>query len=199
MKLRGQTVTSMMMFAYGIHHKQIAGSPDWAGSDKYDVEGVVDAEGEPDLKQMQEMIRKLLVDRFGLTFHHEQKELSYYAVAVAKGGPKMAKGANQDATPDQTGNGGSKGMEMKFTNNSMSDFALGMQYFSDRPVVDETGLPGRFDFTLRWQPNETAAAEADSAPMLFTAVQDQLGLKLEPKKGMVDSVVVDKLTRPSAN
>ena len=197
--LHGETVTAMMMFAYGIHHKQIVGSPEWAGNDRYDVSGVADAEGEPDTKQLQEMVQKLLVDRFGLKFHHEQRELSYYAIAVAKGGPKIAKSADQDGNSDQTGNGSSKQMEMKFTNNSMPEFALGMTFFEDRPVVDETGLKGKYDFTLRWQPNETATNEEGAPPLLFTAIEEQLGLKLEPKRGMVDVMVVDKVERPSEN
>ena len=74
-----------------------------------------------------------------------------------------------------------------------------MQLIADRPVVDETGLQGRFDFTLRWQPEDTPATEADAPPMLFTAMEEQLGLKLQPKKGAVDVMVIDKVARPSAN
>jgi uncharacterized protein (TIGR03435 family) len=197
--LHGETVISMMMFAYGIHHKQIEGSPEWAGNDRYDVTGVADAEGEPDTKQLQEMVQKLLAERFGLKFHHDRKELAYYAITLAKGGPKLAKSADQDGGSDQTGNGNGKQMEMKFTNNTMPEFALGLTFFEDRPVVDETGMQGRYDFTLRWQPNETAATEGDGPPLLFTAMEEQLGLKLEPKKGLVDVLVVDRVQRPSAN
>jgi uncharacterized protein (TIGR03435 family) len=111
----------------------------------------------------------------------------------------MVKAADQDATPDQEGNGGKNGMEMTFTANTMPDFALGMEYFVDRPVVDETGLAGRWDFTLKWMPDTMVATDASGPPGLFTAMQEQLGLRIEAKKGPVDVVVIDGLTRPSEN
>ncbi len=200
MQLRGQTLTSMVMFAYGVHKNQILEGPGWRSEDRYDVDGIADAEGEPSLKQMQEMLTKLLVERFGLTFHHERREMVHYALAVEKGGPKMVKSTSDpEAQPDQTGNGDGKQMMMKFTNNSMDDFALGMLYFLDRPVVNETGLPGRFDFVLRWTPDEWKVEDGSGAPVLFTALREELGLKLTGAKGPVDVMVIDHVERPSAN
>ena len=199
MQLHGQTVTSILMFAYGVHKTQIVEGPAWRSTDKYNIEGVSTVRGEPDLKQMQEMLRGLLADRFGLKVHHDKREMTYYGIEVSKGGPKLVKAADQDATPDQTGNGDKNGMLMKFTANTMPDFALGMQYFLERPVVDETGLSGRWDFTLKWMPDSQTAADANASPGLFTAMQEQLGLKLDAKKGPVDVVVIDALTRPSEN
>jgi uncharacterized protein (TIGR03435 family) len=195
----GQTLKSLMMFAYGVHGKQIVDEPVWASSDKYDIAGVANLPGEPNLKQMQEMYRKLLADRFGLQVRREQREMAYYAITVAKSGTKIARAKDGDeASPDQTGEGRSY-MEMRFTANLMSDFALGMNYFTDRPVVDETGLLGRYDFTLKWLPDGATEPEGGQIPGLFTAMQDQLGLKLEPKKGPVDVLAVEKIARPSAN
>ena len=87
----------------------------------------------------------------------------------------------------------------KFTNNSMADFALGMQSFLDRLVVDETGLTGKYDFVLKWTPDETNGNDPHEAPGIFTAVQEQLGLKLEPTKGPADVLVIDHVERPSEN
>jgi uncharacterized protein (TIGR03435 family) len=195
----GQTLKSLMMFAYGVHGKQIVDEPAWASGDKYDIEGVADVPGEPDLKQMQEMYQKLFVERFGLQLKHEQREMTYYALTVAKSGARMAKAKDgDDASPDQTGEGHGY-MEMRYTANLMSDFALGMNYFTDRPIVDETGLAGRYDFTLKWMPNTVTEPEGGQIPGLFTAVQEQLGLKLELKKGMVDVLAVQEVQRPSEN
>jgi uncharacterized protein (TIGR03435 family) len=199
MMLQGETVTSMVMFAYGVHKKQIADGPGWMSNDKYDVDGVADVDGEPDLKQMQEMLQKLLAERFGLKFHRDNREMTYFAITVAKGGAKMAKAEDAEATPDQSGNGSPKQMNMKFTSNSMSDFALGMQYFLDKPAVNETGLEGRYDFSLKWMPDELGTSEENGPPGMFTAIQEQLGLKLEAKKGMVEVLVVDSLGRPTGN
>jgi uncharacterized protein (TIGR03435 family) len=198
---QGQTLKSLMMFAYGVHGQQIVGAPGWVSEDKYEIDGRADVEGEPNLKQMQEMFRKLLVDRFGLQFHPAKHEMTYYAIRVAKGGAKLGPvSTNPDPPPDQSGNGDAKGMTMKFTDNSMSDFRLGMQYFLDKPVVNETGLDGRFTFTLRWTPDDfKGTTDGDGPPGMFTAIQEQLGLKLEVSKGPVDVMVLDRVTRPSAN
>ena len=198
---QGQTLKSLMMFAYGVHGQQIVGAPAWMSDDKYDIDGIADLPGEPDLKQMQEMFRKLMVDRFGLQFHADKREMTYFAIRVTKGGPKIGeRTSDPDPRPDQTGNGDAKGMTMKFTNNSMSDFRLGMQYFLDKPVVNETGLDGRYTFALKWVPDDMkGAVDGDGPPGLFTAIQEQLGLKLEATKGPVDVMVMDRVTRPSAN
>jgi uncharacterized protein (TIGR03435 family) len=193
----GQTVKSLMMFAYGVHGKQIVDEPAWASSDKYDIVGVADTPGEPDLKQMQEMYQKLFAGRFGLVLRHEQREMTYYSLTVAKGGPKLAKAKDgDDGSPDQTGEGHGY-MEMRYTANLMSDFALGMNYFTDRPIVDETGLTKRYDFILKWMPDALAEPDSAQIPSLFRAMQDELGLKLELKKGPVDVLAVQKLERPS--
>jgi uncharacterized protein (TIGR03435 family) len=197
----GQTLKSLMMFAYGLHPKQIVEAPAWAESERYDVRGLADVPGEPSLPQMQEMYRKLLAARFGLEARREQRDMAHYAIRVAKGGAKIAKAsAGDDGQPDQTGHGTAKGMEMRFTSVEMSDFALCMNYYADEPVVDETGLAGRYDFMLRWTPNTLAQPDAaDQAPGLFTAMQDQLGLKLEPVKGPVEVLAVVKAHRPSGD
>ena len=195
----GQTLKSLMMFAYGVHSKQIVDEPAWAANDKYDIAGVADASGEPNLQQMQEMYRKLFAERFGLQLRREQREMTYYALTVAKGGAKITKAKEgDDASPDQSGEGHGY-MEMRFTANKMSEFALGMNYFADRPVVNDTGLPGRYDFVLKWMADAATESEGGQIPGLFTAIQDQLGLKLEPKKGPVDVLAVEKVERPSAN
>ena len=90
-------------------------------------------------------------------------------------------------------------MTMKFTNNSMEDFALCMQFFLDRPAVDQTGIAGRWDFVLQWTPNESAVTDPNAAPGIFTAVQEELGLKLEPVKAQADVLVIEHVERPSAN
>ena len=193
----GQTLKSLMMFAYGVHGKQIVDEPGWASTDRYDIAGVADAPGEPNLKQMQEMYQKLFAARFGLQLRHEPREMTYYSLTVARGGAKIAKAKDgDDASPDQTGEGHGY-MEMRYTANLMSDFALGMNYFTDKPVVNETGLTGRYDFTLKWMPDALAEPEGAQVPGLFTAMQDELGLKLELKKGLVDVLAVEKVGRPS--
>jgi uncharacterized protein (TIGR03435 family) len=201
-KLVRETVLSMVMFAYGVHKKQVIDAPAWMTEQAWDVDGIPDVPGEPNVKQFQELVQKLLADRFGLKMHHEKREMGYYALRVAEGGPKLTKSASpEDTSPDETGNGDAKGMTMRCTNNNLDDFTLMMEYFLDRPPVNETGIKGRYDFTLKWTPDtmKVADPDTDALPGMFTALKEQLGLKLEPAKGLVDVLVVDAVARPSAN
>jgi len=142
------TVATIMSVAYGVHIKQIVGGPEWLSKDRYDINGIPDVAGVPDLKQMREMYQKLLADRFHLTFHREQREMPIYAITVTKGGPilKVAD-PNEDLNTGNSGSGGQR--TLRFTNMSMANFALNMNFYEDRPVVDQTALPGRYDFTLK--------------------------------------------------
>jgi uncharacterized protein (TIGR03435 family) len=194
-----QGIVGIMMFAYSLNPHQIVGLPDWAGSAHFDIEGTVDTPGEPDLHQQQEMLQKILADRFQLKFHIEKRELSAYAIQVAKGGPKLTTAANPDAQPDQEGEGHGTEMTQIYTSASIADFVLGMQFFLDRPIVDQTGLPGRYDFKFRYTFDGASTTDPDAPPGLFTAVQEQLGLKFEPVKAPVDVYVVDRIAKPSAN
>ncbi len=146
------------------------------------------------------MLQNLLASRFDLTIHREKRELSIYAITVAKGGPRLTKSpSGSNGLPTQSGHGtGGEGIR-RFTNNSMSDFALGMQALLDKPIVDETGLTGRYDFVLKWTPDESNTNDPNAPPGIFTAVQEQLGLKLEPTKGPTDVLVIDHIERPSEN
>ena len=194
--IENMPVINMIMFAYSVHAKQIVDGPAWLGETRYDVDGVPDVAGEPNLAQYQEMVRKLLEERFALKFRREKREMPIYAIRVAKGGPKIAKTkAASELEMDQTGDGTGSGQFMRFTANTMDNFALGMQYFMDRPVVNQTELAGRYDFTLKWTTDESKVSEANAGPGLFTAVQEQLGLKLEATNGMADVLVVQKVER----
>ena len=198
--IENQTVNKMLIFAYAVHSKQVVGGPDWFGTERFDINGVPDVEGVPNMRQQQEMVQKLLADRFGLKFHREKRELAVYALTDAKAGPKLTKSqGDPNGLGDQTGNGNMGEMTYKFTNNTMDDFALCMQFYVDRPVVNQTGLTGRWDFVLKWTTNDLKAADPNAAPGMFTAIQEQLGLKLEAVKAPAEVLVVDHAERPSAN
>jgi uncharacterized protein (TIGR03435 family) len=197
--IRGQSVTSLMMFAYSINKHQIADTPDWVGNAAYDIEGTVDTPGEPGLRQQQEMLQKLLADRFQLKFHHEMRELPVYALQLEKGGPRLTPAANPNAQPDQDGDSHGKEMTQVYTSASMADFVLGMQFFLDRPIIDQTGLTGRYDFKLRYTYDDSDNPETNAPPGLFTALKEQLGLKLEATKAQANVIVIDHVERPSEN
>jgi uncharacterized protein (TIGR03435 family) len=198
--IRNQTVASLMQFVYAIHPRQIADAPDWVLHDRWDIEGTTDTPGEPSLPQFQEMLQKLLADRFQLHFRREQRELSVYALRAAKGGPKLTPTADPKADPDQEARSHGAELTQTYTSTSMAEFVMGMQFFvPDRPLVDQTGLTGRYDITLRYTPDESKSTDPDAPPGLFTAIQEQLGLKLEPVKAPIDVFVIDHVKQPSAN
>jgi len=205
--VNNEGVTELVTLAYRLHLRQIAGAPSWAESEKYDIEGTADGEGVPSLDQYRIMLRKMLADRFHLVFHTEKRELPVYVLTVAKTGSKMTKSLNQDelAGLGLRGLGSAVGRSANMENfrNFMQGFVM------DRPVLDRTGLEGRYDFQLDWTPDEfqfstlgvKAPPPPDNAPHpdLYTAIQQQMGLKLEAVKAPADVMVVDRLEKPSEN
>jgi bla regulator protein blaR1 len=202
----------LMMFAYGVHTKQIIGLPGWADNDLFDIDGVPDVPGQPSGQQAAEMLQKLLADRFQLKIHRETRELPVYAIRVASGGPKMTQSTSAPGEPSGLGFRGVGDLAAR--NMSMAGFARGLQSaVMDEPVVDETGLTGRYDFSLRWTSDSSPFAQAggvgagpppagdnpNAPPNLYTAIQEQLGLKLEPRKASVEVLVIEHVERPTAN
>jgi|WetSurMetagenome_2_1015567.scaffolds.fasta_scaffold66436_3 uncharacterized protein (TIGR03435 family) len=201
------TLSDLITFAYEIHARQITGAPAWIETDKYDITAKPDGEGLPNQNQMKSMLRKLLAERFKLAFHREQKELAVYAIVVGKDGPKLTQSTANMPYPSLMFRGlGS----LPVRNATMADLAGVMQTaVLDRPVLDQTGLQGRWDFTLDWRPDQSQfiglggvppqADDTDARPDLFTAMQQQLGLKLESKRAAAEVLVIDRVDKPSEN
>jgi uncharacterized protein (TIGR03435 family) len=208
----GVTVNWMIKLAFNVHAHQISGSPAWLDSERYDTVGKPDVPGQPSRDQMKLMIQKLLADRFQLRFHTEKKELPVYAMVVAKGGPKITVSAGDPNDFPGIGFGREPGvLSLVGRNTGLNGVANGLQSnILDKPVVDQTGLAGRYDFTLRWTPDATQwanfgvpatanAGDLDPPPDIFTAFEKQLGLKLQPTKAVIDVMVIDRIERPSPN
>jgi uncharacterized protein (TIGR03435 family) len=198
--IENQPVEMMLLVGYGVQKSQIVGAPEWVRTERFTVDGVPDTDGQPNVRQIQSLIRKLLEGRFGMKVHHEQREMSVYALTVAKGGTKMTPSTGDpNGLPSEHGGGGGNMRNFHFTNTSMPDLALFMLVEVDRPVVDRTGLQGRYDFPLKFSRDETSTTDPDAPPRIFTAIQEQVGLKFEPVRAPADVVVIDKIERPSAN
>jgi uncharacterized protein (TIGR03435 family) len=196
--IEGRSVLAMIMFAYALHPKQIVDGPAWI-TEPYDVNGIADLPGEPTHDQMREMLQKLLADRFALKVHREQRELPAYTITIAKGGPKLQPSKDPSGPTDQDAHGSPQGLNMRWLNASIGDLALTMNFFLDRPVVDRTGLTGKYDFTIQCLLKPRDKPNPDDFPDFFSAVQDQLGLKFNAVKDKVEVLVIDHLDRPSAN
>jgi uncharacterized protein (TIGR03435 family) len=208
---RNTNLNDLIMFAYKLHIKQIIDAPPWFGTDLYDIEGKPDVEGRPNQKQMGIMVQKLLADRCKLSFHHEKRELSVFVITVGSGGLKLEKST---AGPNDPPAFFFRGLgDLTVRNQTMADFASWMQTVLDRPVVDQTGLTGRYDFELKWTPDDSQFAvfrgvgalppppkdDPNAPPSLYTAIQEQVGLKMGPAKVPDDVIVIDHVEKPSEN
>lgn len=200
-RVEANTMTNIISFAYSVQKSQIINAPKWFDEQRWDIEGVPDVEGRPSWVQYKKMLQKLLASRFDLKMHPDKRELSVYVLTVAKNGPKLEKTkSDPGALNNASGHGIGAAQFMKFTNESMADLAQVFEIVGgDRPVVDHTNLPGRYDFTLTWTPDSIRAAEPNAPPSLFTAVQEQLGLKLEATRAPADVLVIDHAEKPSEN
>jgi uncharacterized protein (TIGR03435 family) len=205
---KGYTLKLLIAAAYDLNSRTISGGPSWIESDHYDILAVTPGEVRPTRAEQMAMLRSFLADRFQLTFHREPKVFSIYELQLAKSGAKL-KESTHSADPPSVGPGVvyPQRIVLPARNATVEDFASLLQRaILDRPVVDKTGLSGRYDFDLEWAPDETqfggdvpaASSDTPSAP-LFSAIQQQLGLKLVSTRGPVDALVVDKVERPSAN
>jgi uncharacterized protein (TIGR03435 family) len=203
------TLTDLIVFAYDLHSKQITGGPEWAGMQKFDVTGQPEAPGIPSIVQLRGMIRQLLTDRFKLAFHRDRRDMPVYAIVVGPNGHKLTK---NDTNPNGLPGLVFRGLGvLPVSNATMADFAGVLQSaVLDRPVVDRTGLTGRWDFQIRWTPDESQFAglgarvppptnDPNAPPGIFTAFTEQLGLKLDPSRAPVEVLVIDTIERPSEN
>ncbi|RXH56971.1 TIGR03435 family protein [Granulicella sibirica] len=202
------TLKLLIAAAYDISPKTISGGPSWVDSEHYDILALTPGDGRPSRDQQMAMLRTLLTERFKLGFHREEKEFAIYVLGVAKSGPKMKPSTGDPGAPAAlVSTVYPNKVTLPARNASMPEFAsLLRRAVMDRPVVDKTGLAGKFDFDLSWAPDDTQFGgdmppmPADVAvPPLFVAMQEQLGLTLLATHGPLQALVIDQAEKPSAN
>ncbi|HXP87210.1 MAG TPA: M56 and DUF3738 domain-containing protein [Bryobacteraceae bacterium] len=206
------TLQILIGFAYDVRPHQISGGPKWLASDNFNIEAQPDPDapispgpaGAPELRLM---VQSLLADRFKLLVHRETKEEPVYALVLANGGPKLKEAEANAKIPGMRLGWG----QLTGTAVPMSLVAQSLSLRLGRSVIDKTGLTGSYDFDLKWTPDPAQAAALgapgpDAAPppdpngpSIFTAVQEQLGLRLESTKGQVDILAIDHAEKPDAN
>jgi len=201
------TLKNLIALAYDMNPRTILGGPGWMDVQCFNIEAIAPGEVRPTSLEQMQMLRALLVERFGLKFHRQEKEFSIYALNVAKGGAKLKPAAKPDDPPQLVGVVYPGKIEDPARSVTMDDFVAMLQHATlDRPTVNRTGLTGKYDFDLVWAQDETQyggevpkAPDDAPSPPLFTAVQEQLGLKLEATKGMVSAMVVDGAVKPQVD
>lgn len=219
------TVKMLIQYAYGIELFQISGGPDWIGSDLFDV--TAKPEGSADRDHVMPMLQSLLAERFNLVVRRDTKEKQVYVLLVAKDGPKFKESNESDPNIIDLGGRGSppgaprrprvtklrRGLLVAQEADVM-ELAYRLSSILGSMVVDKTGLTGKYDLKVEWQPDENqvamfqamrvpegygAPAPDPLGPSLFTALHDQLGLQLDSEKGPVEMLVIERVERPSAN
>lgn len=205
---KNYTLDLLVAAAYELNPRMILSGPSWAESVRYDIVARTPGEVRPTHEEQMQMLRSLLADRFKLTFHRQPKVMSIYELEVDRDGPRMKPSAEPvDAPPALISTVYPDHITLPARNASMSDFvSLLQRAVLDRPVVDKTGLTGRYDFDLTWAPDasqfggEVPVAPADAtSPVFFTAIREQLGLRLEATKGPAEVLVIDSVQQPSPN
>jgi bla regulator protein BlaR1 len=198
----GVTLKALIQRAWNVKSFQVVGGPAWVNSQRYDVNAKAALDGNLSGDQLMPLIQALLVERFHLRIHRETRELPIYSLVLGKSGAKL------QPTTTATGPTWSK------TSGLLTGQKISMEMFAtdllepqlDRVVTDHTGIKGEFDVRLTWTPVDIDANDADSplpanpdGPSLFTAIQEQLGLKLEATKGPVEVLVIESVEKPSGN
>ena len=177
---------------------QLSGGPGWIDSETYDISAKSDVAGVISTERLQVFLLSLLTSRFHFAYHRESRVLPLYVLVAANGGTKLKRAAEPEGR--QIENWGKD--HLNALNVPVPEFARVLQSRVGRVVADETGIQGVFDFRLTWTPDVTDAGDASadqSGPSIFTALQEQYGLKLESRKGPVEIIVIDKIERPSEN
>lgn len=196
------TLSSLIRFAFDVRlPEQISGIPHWADSAQYVVQAKVDEKTmaamgklpfQDQLAQRRQMCVAMLEDRFGLKFHNENKEVPVYELVIAKSGPKLKK------SPAQGSHSSMGGGTLKGTGMTIAEIAQRLSGPAGRMIIDKTGLEGRYDIEMNWAIEDDPESD-DPRPSLFTAIQEEMGLRLVSAKATMNTVVIDALTEPSEN
>jgi len=191
--LENNTLRNLLLNAYHIRSDQIEGGPKWLDSARFTIDAKLPKGVSSRL--LPKALQSLLEDRFQLQIHRETRVRPVFALVQAKGGSKL-----QKAAPDEPGRGGFSAGPRKLQGRGVpiSSLVYSLASAAGAPVLDRTELQGEYDFTLEFAPLQ-GAADDETLPDIFTAIQQQLGLKLEPTKAPIEMLVIDRAEKPSEN
>jgi uncharacterized protein (TIGR03435 family) len=202
---------TLIEFAWNVQEFQLSGGPPWARhgllatSELYQVIGKTGDSPASDANQLRLMLRALLADRFQLKIHHMSKDVPVFYLVVAKNGSRLKSSPENAKGSLLIDSSSRKLVRITATRIPIAQFIGSIGYYAGRPIFDKTGLAGPYDFLLEWTPDNFAAAgpgvdvSDPVGPSLFTALQTQLGLKLEPAIASFDTLVIDHAEKPSTN
>jgi uncharacterized protein (TIGR03435 family) len=185
------TLKRYIMSAYGARPHQVLGGPEWLDTERFDIAGKADGNVGDDI--LRKMLQALLTERFKLTFHREGRTMQAFVLDAPKGEGKLKRG---DGGEGKTING--RG-DLTVENTTMDRFADVLSRQMDLPVVNRTGIDGVFSVKLRWTPESITNPPAEAPPPIYTAIQEQLGLRLRSQKTEIEVFLIDGAEKPSEN
>jgi uncharacterized protein (TIGR03435 family) len=191
-------LTDLVTDAYGVRYEQVSGAPGWGDGPtgaRYDIEAKAEGDAKPAKEQLRQMLQSLLAERFRLKVRRETVDTPIYALVLAKGGSKLKAVDKGEGVRVRTSSAGQR-IDGKAT---MEFLAQQLSIGAGRLVLDRTGLTGNYEFTLEWTPDNAAPADDSPSISIFTAVQEQLGLKLEPAKAPVEMLIIEHAEMPTEN
>jgi uncharacterized protein (TIGR03435 family) len=194
--MTGYTLSGLIQYAYDMRSYQISGGPKWIAADTYTVAAKAEGDVAPPTGEIRKMVRSLLTERFGLIQHRETKETRVYLLEPLKTGPALTVSTAQRPTMQMTAG------HLMMVKVNTTQIAAMLSSVLGRPVLDRLQTPGEFDFTLDSPDISMRGRQTQDdlpGPSIFTAIQEQLGLKLEPSKGPVEILVVDGANKPFEN
>ena len=209
------TLKALVQLAYELRDSELSGGPGWFDTQRYDIvaKGNVAGVSDDEMRKMTVerrdavkarfllQVQMLLAERFQLKIHRETKELPVYALSVARNGPKIKTAADDDATHSNLSmrRGAAGNAEITGTSVPLANLARSLSDLVGRSVMDKTGLKGNYNFKMTFTPDTGLQGAAGDGPSIFTALQEQLGLRLESEKGPVEVLVVDSARKASEN
>jgi uncharacterized protein (TIGR03435 family) len=202
LSVRNMSLKSLVMAFYKVKQYQVTGGPKWVDTDRFDIQAKLADQPAGSSPRSSEAVARLmsaaqalLADRFQLVLYNETKQVSGYALVVAKTGPKLKAAEGDGSSNVKTGRG-----TLRATGLSMERFASSLSTILDAPVVDATDLKSAYDFTLEWTPDMAADSnDAPTQPSLYAALQEKLGLKLESRKVPVPVFTIERAEKPAEN
>jgi uncharacterized protein (TIGR03435 family) len=207
---KNQSLRDLVQFGWDLHDYQVSGGPSWAESEHYEVVATFPAG--TSRADRARMMQAMLTDRFGLVVRRDSKEVSGYALIVAKGGPKLHAPGNEEPGMMMGRSRATGQRTLTATSQPLANLASILSDIMARPVEDRTQIPGKFDFSMAWTPDAVDGGTGatggkvlpppdnnEPGPTIFTALQETVGLKLETAKVSVPVVIIEKAEKPSGN
>ena len=192
------SVSNLLQYAYDLKSYQIGEGPAWTVSDRYDIQLKAEGDGELSTAEARKLVQDLLAERFQAKVHRETKDMPVYLLVTGKSGAKLKENTDTASAYRMMMSSPRRAVVMTVTKGTIKQLADQLSVNLQRPVLDRTGLMAAYDYKLEWLPDGAAVTDED-APSIYTALEDQLGLRLDGTKTSIEVLTFERVAKPSDN